>query len=512
MKYLLKIFLIIFLCIILTPRALSSQSDDISYKVTDVRSLLDSCKNDFIAGDYLSALSNGYEFMNLVRNLPVGSVSNGDIATGLMYLGNVNYAFGNYKSAIGYYEQSLKYLHTKKEYEIAKKIYHNLTIVSSLTKDKTRAKKYISLLDKIPYRKNPEEEIYGRMLRVAVFEKNFGDLDRAIAMMKKARKFMVEKHLDSKLALTPVSEVYEMYEEIGQLDSAMVYLNEYYQLACEHNSSNMIVDANAGYMRLYAKMGDLKKSIEYQDRYFSAKDSLLNSSSFVDLNRLHNEETLRISDLKIQNLEIRLSRLTVMTWCFAILIVIVILLLLYLSQRSRLRQAYKALYKRNQEIINILDQNEIESSSIIPITVHEPEDEQMPDYENDDELCSKERMNENVSKEIVEKLKNVMNKSKEYLDPDFTISVLSSLVGYNTKYVSSVINDHYGKNFRSFINTYRIKEALIRLQSKGEYKNMTIKAIGESVGFRSTSNFISAFKKETGLTPSMYLKLSDEEK
>ncbi len=42
------------------------------------------------------------------------------------------------------------------------------------------------------------------------------------------------------------------------------------------------------------------------------------------------------------------------------------------------------------------------------------------------------------------------------------------------------------------------------------YGNYTIGAIAESVGFRSSTNFIAAFKKLPGVTPSHYLRLAKE--
>ena len=40
------------------------------------------------------------------------------------------------------------------------------------------------------------------------------------------------------------------------------------------------------------------------------------------------------------------------------------------------------------------------------------------------------------------------------------------------------------------------------------YGNYTIKAIAESVGYKSPTNFISAFKNITGITPSVYQKIA----
>ena len=41
-----------------------------------------------------------------------------------------------------------------------------------------------------------------------------------------------------------------------------------------------------------------------------------------------------------------------------------------------------------------------------------------------------------------------------------------------------------------------------------EYGNMTIEGIATSVGFKSRTAFINAFKREVGLTPSEYLRMA----
>jgi AraC-like DNA-binding protein len=41
-----------------------------------------------------------------------------------------------------------------------------------------------------------------------------------------------------------------------------------------------------------------------------------------------------------------------------------------------------------------------------------------------------------------------------------------------------------------------------------EHLNLTVQAIGNEVGFKSHTTFVTAFKRFTGLTPSNYLALA----
>ena len=94
---------------------------------------------------------------------------------------------------------------------------------------------------------------------------------------------------------------------------------------------------------------------------------------------------------------------------------------------------------------------------------------------------------------------------------DFSLNQLANLVNSNTKYVSWVINDTYNKNFRTFINEYRIREASKRLLNTEKYGSLTIQAIAEDVGFKSVTNFVVSFKRNVGITPSLYQKMARKE-
>lgn len=87
---------------------------------------------------------------------------------------------------------------------------------------------------------------------------------------------------------------------------------------------------------------------------------------------------------------------------------------------------------------------------------------------------------------------------------------LATLVGSNTRYVSQVINDDYGVNFRTLLNECRVKVAMKRMSDNEHYGIYTIKAISESVGYKSQANFIRVFTQYTGIKPSMYQKISRE--
>ena len=109
---------------------------------------------------------------------------------------------------------------------------------------------------------------------------------------------------------------------------------------------------------------------------------------------------------------------------------------------------------------------------------------------------------------LAEAIQNVMENTLAFCDCDFSLDTLAELVGSNRNYVSQVINDTFGKSFNNYINPYRIHLACARFADTEHYGNLTMKAVAESVGFKSYTSFVNIFRNITGLTPSLYQKMA----
>ena len=71
-----------------------------------------------------------------------------------------------------------------------------------------------------------------------------------------------------------------------------------------------------------------------------------------------------------------------------------------------------------------------------------------------------------------------------------------------------IINDTFQKNFKTLLNESRIREVCRRLSDEDNYGQLTIAAIANEVGYNSMNNFITVFKRITGMTPSKYRQLA----
>jgi AraC-like DNA-binding protein len=97
-----------------------------------------------------------------------------------------------------------------------------------------------------------------------------------------------------------------------------------------------------------------------------------------------------------------------------------------------------------------------------------------------------------------------MQKSKIYLDPDLSLEVLATRMKMSRHHLTQLLNEKLEKNFYSFINEYRIGEAIDRLNDPSSHVN--ILSLAFDCGFNSKSSFNNYFKKITGHTPTAYRK------
>jgi len=114
-------------------------------------------------------------------------------------------------------------------------------------------------------------------------------------------------------------------------------------------------------------------------------------------------------------------------------------------------------------------------------------------------------ININNAEQLVQQLSLLMVQKKPFKNPDLNIADLSDMLNSKPHILSRLVNEHYNKNFRDFINEYRVNE-FVALSVSDAYKNYTFLALAYEVGFNSKSTFNLAFKKVKGLSPSEYLK------
>ncbi|MBD5357791.1 MAG: helix-turn-helix transcriptional regulator [Bacteroides sp.] len=311
-------------------------------------------------------------------------------------------------------------------------------------------------------------------------------------------------------------------------------------------------------------MGEKELSLEIKSRYLDLKDSIFNDTVFHrENNRLQIYEEGKYKDAidEISRDNIRLSEQNKILILVCISSVMILGVLMYvIIQKRKLQHSYTILYRLHEQLrssgsIGYLPMKRtFEESAYTDITQSQiaeesTEDHLAKEYINNDPLLSDgsscditeytvvnvesndlagigldkgnkqsgvKYASSNLSsikkEKLVERIYSFMEESEAYCKPDFSLDQLAQAVGSNEKYVSQVINDQFGKNFSSFVNSYRIDMACRRLDGENKYAMLTIKAIGQSVGYKSHSSFVRAFKQIVGMNPSDYQKIAQKNK
>lgn len=300
------------------------------------------------------------------------------------------------------------------------------------------------------------------------------------------------------------------YASAGDYGSAVANMRKAEALARRYDLKDGKLEVYS-YLRQYLRKGGWTAEAEaYQRRYYQLKDSLQNYQQVMGVSKL--EFLGKIEDAR-QELEEMQQRqrvsmvLLVVALCVAG-VVAVSLTVVYRKNRQ-LSAANKVLYKKNIEVqdaeaqLRRLHQEEMEKNAVLK-TVGTAGGKAAEGAQETGKY-KKSGLSEDAKDSMMARIKEVMESCEEIYSPEFSINTLAQLLDTNYKYVSQVINERTNGNFSTFVNTYRIKEACRRING-GIMKNYTIEALSNSVGFRSRMSFFKAFKLQTGLTPSEYIR------
>ncbi|MEO0572704.1 MAG: helix-turn-helix domain-containing protein [Bacteroidota bacterium] len=113
------------------------------------------------------------------------------------------------------------------------------------------------------------------------------------------------------------------------------------------------------------------------------------------------------------------------------------------------------------------------------------------------------KLDSTLAESIGKQLEFVITTNKLYLNSNLSLQKVAQLLKVSTFKISQTLNEYLGTNFNDYINSFRIDAAKEMILQNDSY---TFEAIAMECGFNSKSTFYSAFKKQTGMTPSRFKK------
>lgn len=113
-------------------------------------------------------------------------------------------------------------------------------------------------------------------------------------------------------------------------------------------------------------------------------------------------------------------------------------------------------------------------------------------------------LSEKELENLKNKLQNLMQNDKIYLEPNLTLTDLSKRLGVNSTVLSFAINNGFNKNFNDFVNEFRINLVKEKLRNTDD---LTLLGVAFDCGFNSKATFNRAFKKFTGVSPKEFSQI-----
>ncbi len=232
----------------------------------------------------------------------------------------------------------------------------------------------------------------------------------------------------------------------------------------------------------YKKLGDKDNQLKYIERLIFVDSVLHTNYRYLIKTVVQDYDTPRLLSEKqdiINSLET--GKKTSYTVIGILAVATLILLALWLINRHRQKQ-YK---QRFEELYHKQDSN-------IQLQVLPKEK-------------TKLAIPEESIKDILDKL-TVFESELGCIESNLSIQVLSKKFGTNSKYLSKIINTYKKKSFNQYINDLRIDQSIVKLKIDAKFRNYTIKAIAQEIGFNTTDAFSKAFYKKNGIHPSYFIK------
>lgn len=110
---------------------------------------------------------------------------------------------------------------------------------------------------------------------------------------------------------------------------------------------------------------------------------------------------------------------------------------------------------------------------------------------------------DNQYKELYERIVMYFEMSKPYLDGNLTINDIVKVVYSNKVYISKAICHYTGRNFRQFVNYYRVMYSMQLYRSNLEMK---VTELAERCGFNTVVSYTMAFRLFMNETPSEWCR------
>lgn len=529
-------------------------SYDSKYATSDLKSINARIRACLGAGNILAQKCNYAGALEYyIKGLKLSESVKGHPLAPTFYknIGNVYISVDDYEQGLNYYKQGLQECTITPDLVQQRKLLINSAVICTYLDQPEESRKYIRMASKVPLPYDAEAQYMERQTEGMILERA-ENYEGALKIFKDLADFALREKIEPRYVCSIWEHLYYIHDNLDNTDSTIYYMKRCEKEVYENGLINQFPELFKAMSEFYREKGDIKRSQEYKLRYIDVRDSIGSERDFNAVKNIQFQYEAakvagKIDELHRQKDEkeatIRRQAVIMFGITAGALVLIAFIVVVY-RQKRRLGENYRSLYDINREFSrrqDFLETRLKESSQIIvdkeqeierlkagnpgsaqeaftEVLIHDSSPEtELPAKENSIRQPASQaskygssNLNESLRMKLEQEIADVMDVSMAFTNPDFSLDMLAELVGSNSKYVSQTINEAFDKNFSNFVNDYRVKLASARLVDPA-YANLTVKAVGESVGFRSQSSFTAVFRKHTGLTPSIYQKMARKE-
>lgn len=433
-------------------------------------------------------------------------------------IGIIFAASGKYNDAIQFFKRSLALTTLKEDSVLYPNLLNNLFTANYLKGNMAEAEKYAARY-KAGCQSYPRYE-FDTNLSEGMLSLHRGQTQKAIAAYRRALAEAVQRGY-TKCEESACTGLMDAFEKAKRQDSATYYGRRALSIAGSLDDDRLEVEAMHALADLFARAGMVDSAYFYKGRYLALSDSI---SYLEDVNKIENSVLiyeLDASSAVIKNLSADNSlKMWLLISALVVIVAFGVLVVRLVMQNRKLKEAQETLYKNSskqlaeqQRYEKRIKQLDSKLENICAATNEENEGGEVSEGEGEksDSMAAK-MVSDDMREKIVADVLRVLETTKDYCSCNYSLEQLASDIGFNPRYVSEVINQDLGKNFRTLVNEYRIRVAMSYLEDFENYGHLTLKSISESVGYKSQTTFISAFTKITGLKPNTYQRLAMENK
>ncbi len=343
------------------------------------------------------------------------------------------------------------------------------------------------------------------------FTSQFFEGMTAIRRKDYARAMDAFSQLERLLVVEQASAQYRYYKYIilvnkakvaslqGNPDEAIQLAKTAEQIAVQYDMKDAKIEVYNHLIQYYQQLGKTELAEQYRNSYFRIKDTLLNYHQLASVQEMKFlGEMKKIDEQMVEMRHTSLMKSIIIGIVVVIALIIAVFLWLMKRKNKILQDNNRSLYQRYIEMTAAEEKERRERHEKEQLLAEMKQDSKPEKYKNS-------TLDNETREQLLGRIRQVLGEeTEEICSPSFSLDRLAELVQSNYKYVSQVINEQPGTNFNTMVNNYRIREACKRMNNVAEYGNLTIEAIANGVGFKSSNAFRASFKRVTGLTPSEF--------